>query len=115
VLTTKIFIPSLSLAFEYQGQSHFIDTAKFGPAESSQQSFQRKLNEATKLGIQVVQVPYWWDGKVSSLAATGKQIRPELIENIQGTPIPTTKPTTGTSNYIPSVAKEYLEWNPSDW
>jgi ATP-dependent DNA ligase len=48
----------------------------------------------TQVGITLIEVPYWWDKKYSSLAATVYSQRPDLFtEKIQGTPIPNTGPT----------------------
>jgi hypothetical protein len=46
-------------------------------------------------GITLIEVPYWWDRKHSSLAASIYSQRPDLFtEPIQGPPIPSTAPTS---------------------
>jgi hypothetical protein len=45
-------------------------------------------------GITLIEVPYWWDGKYASLAATVYSYRPDLFtEKITGNPIPLTPPS----------------------
>ena len=45
-------------------------------------------------GITLIEVPYWWDRKFSSLAATLYSQRPELFkERPIGDPIPTSPPS----------------------
>jgi hypothetical protein len=44
-------------------------------------------------GITLVQVPYWWDRKYETLAATIYSHRPDLFQEPPlGTPIPLTEP-----------------------
>ena len=46
-------------------------------------------------GITMVQVPYWWDRKISSLEATIHSVRPELFQEPPlGSPIPLTPNNT---------------------
>ena len=46
------------------------------------------------VGISLIEVPYWWDRKMSSLAATVYNTRPDLFtEKPQGNPIPLNIPT----------------------
>jgi hypothetical protein len=47
------------------------------------------------LGITLIQVPYWWDRKSSSLEATIYRTRPDLFASKPtGTPIPNSIPET---------------------
>lgn len=39
----------------------------------------RKICE--KEGITLIEIPYWWDKKIPSLATTIQQQRPDLIQN----------------------------------
>ncbi len=57
----------------------------------------KKKNVACKeLGITLITIPYWWDGKLSSLAATIQHIRPDIplldVHHVLS-PIPTESPT----------------------
>eukprot|EP01125_Pyxidicula_operculata_P009617 TRINITY_DN3159_c0_g2_i2.p1 TRINITY_DN3159_c0_g2~~TRINITY_DN3159_c0_g2_i2.p1 ORF type:complete len:521 (+),score=86.79 TRINITY_DN3159_c0_g2_i2:779-2341(+) len=62
-----IFVPSLSLAFEYQGFHHYTDSVIFGPSAMYKGRDKIKREECSKFGISLVDVPYWWDGTKSSL------------------------------------------------
>ena len=45
-------------------------------------------------GITLTQVPYWWDRKIESLAATIYNTRPDLFkETPKGNPIPSSPPS----------------------
>jgi hypothetical protein len=45
-------------------------------------------------GITLIEVPFWWDRKYSSLSATVYSQRPDLFsEPPKGTPIPTSPPS----------------------
>ena len=49
-------------------------------------------------GITLIEVPYWWDRKLSSLEATLYNTRPDLFQvQPQGIPIPATPPSTETT------------------
>lgn len=46
------------------------------------------------MGITLIAIPYWWDLKLSSLAATIYEYRKDLFASKPtGTPIPVTKPS----------------------
>ncbi len=50
----------------------------------------QKRESSKKLGIALIEVPYWWDKKQESLEATIYEQRPELINKLPplGIPIP---------------------------
>ncbi len=63
------------------------------PIESMRERDRNKLDSLKELGITVIEVPYWWDRKVTSLAATIYNSRPDLFaEKPTGNPIPLTRP-----------------------
>ena len=67
-------------------------------------------------GITLIEVPYWWDKKISSLAATVYNQRPELFkEKPLGTPIPFNPPSdtfdSGISTYKILLMNSYLSKN----
>ena len=56
-----IFIPSLRLAFEFQGAHHYHDTPCFGPAEMYMARDDVKKEFCKSNEINLVIVPYWWE------------------------------------------------------
>ena len=63
-----IFIPSLNIAFEYQGEHHYDDL----PAMSSYLEHQihrdqMKAQLSNQLQIKIVSIPYWWDQSLNSM------------------------------------------------
>lgn len=45
-------------------------------------------------GITLIEIPYWWDKEKSSLMATIHELRPELVEAVDASPIPREPPTS---------------------
>ena len=63
-----VFIPSLDLAFEYQGQQHFDDIPTcFAYREYYQSNDLEKRDICSQHNIKLITVPYWWDNLPSSL------------------------------------------------
>jgi hypothetical protein len=75
-----IYYPDLSLALEYQGEQHFKDS--FGNLQIQQIRDKEKQEACKKQGITLIPVPFWWDTKEKSLAATIQIYRPELLLHI---------------------------------
>ena len=67
MLNFDIFIPSLNLAIEYQGEQHFDDIYCFTPTNSCQLKDIEKNNLTKSFSIQFLIIPFWWDCKLSSL------------------------------------------------
>eukprot|EP01114_Cavostelium_apophysatum_P005030 TRINITY_DN1558_c0_g1_i1.p1 TRINITY_DN1558_c0_g1~~TRINITY_DN1558_c0_g1_i1.p1 ORF type:complete len:545 (+),score=133.12 TRINITY_DN1558_c0_g1_i1:262-1896(+) len=89
-----VFIPDLKLAFEYQGVQHYAeDHAVYGDVTRKARD-KEKVDLCLQVGITLVQVPYWWNGSKSSLAATINVLRPELHLKVDGdaSPIPQEPP-----------------------
>lgn len=63
--------------------------------EQRQESDNLKINSCKQKGITLVQIPYWWDRKLQSLAATINFLRPDLLTSISitSTPISTVEPS----------------------
>ncbi len=101
-----LFLPTLSLAFEYpcilqplvtpayiKGSSIIMIATYLGhPCSRTKNEIERNsllansrvsiplfLVELTSLHITLIIVPYWWNKHSDSLAATIKQVRPDLI------------------------------------
>ena len=66
-LQLDAFIPSRSLAIEYQGKQHFEDLHVFQPSKIYQQRDELKRTLCEENNIKLVEVPYWWDGTQKSL------------------------------------------------
>jgi hypothetical protein len=77
-MTRKIFLPHLSLAFEYQGEHHFLSVDHFGSSEIRQRRDQSKRKFASQLGITLISIPFWWDRSSNSLVSTIQYYRPDL-------------------------------------
>jgi hypothetical protein len=76
-----VFIPSLSIAFEYQGQHHYSADFIIGsPEERGLGRDKEKKALSSEYGITLVTIPYWWRKDIQSLMATVWEIRPDLIE-----------------------------------
>ncbi len=73
-----IFIPSLSLAFEAQGQQHYNWHYKYGNPLLQQKRDEEKKRACGDHRVTLIHIPYWWDFRVESLAATIRKARPDL-------------------------------------
>ena len=62
-----VFIPSKSLAFEYQGQQHYQDVGILGSSNIYRQRDNEKKIFCEANNIKLVEVPYWWNRTQSSL------------------------------------------------
>jgi hypothetical protein len=116
-----VFVPSLSLALEYQGQTHYFSSHTFGKASDRQRADLFKLEYANQLGITVISVPFWWDKKPASIAATINLVRPDILLYDAPTkfasPIPTAMPHKYQSqSTILNASATYDETiNPVGW
>ncbi len=61
--TYYVYVPSLSLGLEYQGYQHYKTHHLFGNAKELQARDQEKRNMCKRVGITLIDVPYWWDEK----------------------------------------------------
>ena len=63
-----LFIPSLHLALEYQGEHHYDDIPRgFAGVELFQDRDKLKENLASSLSLKIIYIPYWWNFSLSSL------------------------------------------------
>jgi hypothetical protein len=111
LLLSKIFIPSLSLAFEYQGEIHYRTSILHGSAAQRQKIDQAKANYAKDIGVTLIPIPFWWDKSSESLAATIHHYRPDLGSTNTTHPIPHEMPAKYNIKfrYRPSVAQQFDE------
>ena len=62
-----VFIPSRSLAFEYQGKQHYEEVGIFSPTKTYQQRDEEKRILCAANNIKLIEVPYWWNRTHESL------------------------------------------------
>jgi len=74
-----LFSQSLSIAFEYQGRSHFHWHHIYGYPNAQKNRDEKKKQDCARLGITLLEVPYWWNGKPSSLVEMIRMHRPDLL------------------------------------
>lgn len=74
-----IFIPSLSLAFEYQGKQHYLNNTILGAAESYQLRDQEKERKCKQQGITLIHVPYLWKKDKEHIERLIRRYRPDLL------------------------------------
>jgi len=78
---SDIYLPSLKLAFEYQGQQHYEENITvFNIKESVNRVQKEKLKQriCQQLGITVVEVPYWWNKRKEYIATEIARVRPDI-------------------------------------
>lgn len=86
-----IFVPGHSLAIEYNGEHHYHQMAFMGSLEQQQARDMAKQQACEARGIRLVVIPYWWDRRAASLAATVHRKFPSLVpadilSRVGGTP-----------------------------
>jgi hypothetical protein len=104
------FIPELSLAFEYQGETHFRSSTLYGSHVAVNKNDKQKKELCSDAGITLIDIPFWWDQTESSLLATLSLYRPDLSHNVDGTPISLSAPTTISKWSTQTTMKEPIEW-----
>jgi hypothetical protein len=100
------FYPRLKLAFEFQGEQHYKSLTYLNNIDSLIEKRQQDINKRNlckESGITLIEVPYWWDRKRSSLLATIRTQRPELFSDVVGTPIPLSAPVDTQKSKTPST------------
>lgn len=79
-LELDVYVPALKLGLEYQGKHHYEERPFFGPLEAYQRRDRQKDEACAAHGITLVHIPYWWDQKLPSLAATLHSTSPAILE-----------------------------------
>ncbi len=75
-----IFLPDEQLAFEYQGEHHYKDVHHLGNLWQYQiQKDEEKRKGCKENEITLIEVPYWWNNKTSSLVAIIQNERKDLL------------------------------------
>jgi hypothetical protein len=89
-----IYIPSLSLAFEFQGEQHYSEAYKkhgnlnenrsfFSNFEQRLKKDEEKRETCKRLGITLIEVPFWWDRKIDTLKTMIVNYRPDIAKQIK--------------------------------
>ncbi len=94
-ISLDIFIPSLNLAVEYHGMQHYQTMGIFGNNSDRKKRDTEKRELCSRYGITLIEIPFWWDGKIDSLAATIRDSRSDLVPRFTSstaTSIPTDMP-----------------------
>jgi len=58
-----IFVPDLSLAFEYNGEYHYKSVVVFNDVSTVQKRDKFKRDFCFQCGITLITIPFWWDKK----------------------------------------------------
>jgi len=82
--TVDIYIPSALLAFECQGKQHYTEITKRGELTLIQSRDNRKREALKKLGVTLIEIPYWWKGKKEELHNSIHFVRPDLCPKLEG-------------------------------
>jgi hypothetical protein len=116
----EVFIPQLSLALEYQGETHYFTTHIFGRASDRQRADHLKRQFSKQIGITLLSIPFWWDKSPNSLASTIRTQRPDIDfrSSIAVPPIPTEIPLPSRRRfeYLPNQATDFKDqFDPTGW
>jgi len=79
-----ICVPSLNLAFEYQGHQHFYDHVLFGDVKSHQARDEERREVCKYLAMTLIEVPYWWQRDKESILSLLHKYRPDIVPNVPG-------------------------------
>ncbi len=77
-----IFLPKEQLAFEYQGPHHYYNLPFFGNHWDQKNRDKAKREACKEHRITLIEVPYWWDKRIFSLAASIGKERKDLLQDI---------------------------------
>lgn len=85
-----LYLPAQQIAFEFQGRQHYNPSYLFGSHSKQKQRDADKKAACERMGITLIEIPYWWDRKKESLVGTLYQKVPNLVPTWEsaGDPIP---------------------------
>jgi len=88
-MSFDFFIETLSLAFEYQGEQHYKESYIYEKQGNYIERDEMKMKACFENDIKLIQIPYWWDRSVATLAATINDHLPGLVQvPFRASPIP---------------------------
>eukprot|EP01122_Echinamoeba_exundans_P003379 TRINITY_DN13490_c0_g1_i1.p1 TRINITY_DN13490_c0_g1~~TRINITY_DN13490_c0_g1_i1.p1 ORF type:complete len:813 (-),score=56.65 TRINITY_DN13490_c0_g1_i1:127-2565(-) len=79
-----VLFPSIHLAFEYQGEHHYLDVSATGMSDRKASVDLTKAAICMKEGITLIPVPYWWNGSKETLSNEIHAVRPDLVATTVG-------------------------------
>eukprot|EP01120_Amphizonella_sp_Union-15-10_P007431 TRINITY_DN2506_c0_g1_i1.p1 TRINITY_DN2506_c0_g1~~TRINITY_DN2506_c0_g1_i1.p1 ORF type:complete len:120 (-),score=17.04 TRINITY_DN2506_c0_g1_i1:181-540(-) len=79
-LELDIFVPSLSMALEYQGAQHFHSKPFFGSRLNYERKDREKRDLCKRFGISLIEVRYFWGDSDNLLDFLGER-RPDVFWN----------------------------------
>ncbi len=106
-LSCEIFIPELSLAFEYNGEYHYkqipvyqsrsslIYFARHDEYVTVQRRDKIKQMVCESNGITLIVIPFWWNKTIESVLHSIRAVRPDILlpaTLLKGKPIPSEMP-----------------------
>jgi hypothetical protein len=117
-----VFLPNLSLAFEYNGRHHYGAHPLFGRGTARVLDREKTL-KFRQQGITLIEIPFSWNGHKESLQATIHQCRPDLVPHIAMDrtliPLPPSHSLNTLRSYVPNEAQKVtlttLPINPTGW
>jgi len=74
-----IFVPTLNLVFEYQGQQHYHNIQYFGDSIEFQVRDTVRREACSFAGITLIEVPYWWKRDKESVVTLIRACRPDIV------------------------------------
>lgn len=106
-----IWIPKYNIAVEYHGEQHYFDIhAAFGSSDLYSERDTRKQQLCEEHGITYIVVPYWWDRKIESVAASLYKSCPNVFPKTLFQPIPDNPPKQKIQ-----ASKIYAQMHGVDW
>lgn len=85
LMELDIYVPSLRLAFEYQGSQHYSNNRNrkhehegFRFTKYRAQRDEEKRAACSALGISLIEIPYWWHASLVPLVNTLRFVRPDV-------------------------------------
>lgn len=77
-----VFIPSMNIAFEYQGKQHYDTTIShyiYSDAENLKGRDVEKREICRKAGISLIEIPYWMQLNKQNLKQLIETLRPDIF------------------------------------